>query len=245
MKHSFEPGKPPIPVELDVIYRPRLDAAAVQRLRRWHDEAYAELRQACGTSISYLGAQLAVAHDVFSPARASMLLGRAVLTETRAEDRVLDMGTGCGVNAILAARRSWEVVGVDINPHAIACARNNAQRNRVAERTRFFESDLFEQIAGRFDLVLFDPPFRWFKPRDWLEVAIADENYGTLRRFIAQLGDYLHPRGRALIFFGTTGDLVYLRELIASARLCETVVASWSLRRQGQSVDYHVLRLTL
>jgi release factor glutamine methyltransferase len=46
---------------------------------------------------------------------ASHLLGQAVLADVRESDRVLDMGTGSGDNAILAASKANDVVAVDIN----------------------------------------------------------------------------------------------------------------------------------
>lgn len=187
---------------------------SVERLRRWHEAAYQEMRQRGSIRISYLGLDLLVPEGVFAPTPMSDLLGKAVLEEVRDADRVLDMGTGSGVNAILAASRSRGVVGVDVNPHAVAAAIANAERNGVAERTRFFESDVFEAVEGTFDLIVFDPPFRWFPPRDLLEASCADKNYEALTRFVNQASDYLKPGGRILLFFGSSGDSEYLQYVI-------------------------------
>ena len=137
----------------------------------------------------------------------SDLLGSAVLAETRPQDRVLDMGTGCGVNAVLAASVSADVVAVDINPDVVAAARANAARNGVAERVDVRHSDVFTAVRGRFDLIVFDPPFRWFAPRSLLETASTDEGYQALRTFFAEAAAFLAPGGRMLVFFGSTGDL--------------------------------------
>jgi release factor glutamine methyltransferase len=82
-----------------------------------------------------------------------------VLDAVRADDHVLDVGTGSGANAPLSARTSNCVIGVDINPHAVAAARTNVDRNAMADRTTFVESDLFAAVTGTFDLIVFDPPF--------------------------------------------------------------------------------------
>ncbi|MGI8723374.1 MAG: methyltransferase [Geodermatophilaceae bacterium] len=108
----------------------------------------------------------------------SHLLGEAVLAEVRDSDRVLDMGTGSGVNAILAASTARDIVAVDINPLAVEAARGNAERNGCPDRIDFRESDVFSNVDGTFDLIVFDPPFRWFAPRDMFEVAMTDENMG-------------------------------------------------------------------
>ncbi|MDQ3504565.1 MAG: methyltransferase [Actinomycetota bacterium] len=109
-----------------------------------------------------------------------IFLGEAVLAETRATDRALDMGTGSGVNAILAARSARSVVAVDLNPLAVSAARLNAERNGVSDRVEVRESDVFNNVDGPFDLIVFDPPFRWFAPRDMFEVASTDQNYKAM-----------------------------------------------------------------
>ncbi len=228
----------------DEPYVPTFSEDEVERIRLWHESAYRAMRAAGAQRVSYLDLDLVVPAEVFAPTPTSDLLGRAVLDEVRGSDRVLDMGTGSGVNAILAASRAREVVGVDLNPHAVAAARDNAIRNGVAQRTRFFESDVFEAVEGTFDLIVFDPPFRWLRPRDVLEASIADEGYGALRRFVAELASRLRPGGRALMFFGTSGDMDYLCALLDGAGLERAVVAERDLEKDGVSVTYRTLRVT-
>lgn len=85
--------------------------------------------------------------------------------EPPAEGRALDLCTGSGVHAILAARRGGRAIGVDVNPRALAFARWNAALNGVADRCEFRRGDLYaalgkEDGAGaRFDLILANPPF--------------------------------------------------------------------------------------
>ncbi len=174
--------------------------------------------------VEYLGLQLHVPEQVFPPTPTSDLLGREVLARARPHHRVLDMGCGAGAKAILAAQSSVDVLGVDVNPVAVAAAAANAERNRVADRVRFAESDLFEGVDGEFDLIVFDPPFRWFRPRDLLERAFADENYETLTRFVHQAPDRLRPQGEVLLFFGTSGDVAYLHGLLEDSGLVSETI---------------------
>ncbi|ANY06494.1 hypothetical protein AFB00_09525 [Pseudonocardia sp. HH130630-07] len=88
----------------------------VEDLRRWHERAYQELSAAGERRLSYLGLDLVVPPTVFAPTPTSDLLGRAVLDETRADDRVLDRGTGSGVNGVLAAGRGGEGGGRASSP---------------------------------------------------------------------------------------------------------------------------------
>jgi hypothetical protein len=86
--------------------------------------------------------------------------GKAVAYATvrRPAATALDVGTGSGVQALLAARHAERVIGVDINSHALWLARFNEQLNGVANAT-WVEGDWFEPARGeRFDLVVANPP---------------------------------------------------------------------------------------
>jgi release factor glutamine methyltransferase len=225
-------------------YRPTMSAERVEALGRWHETAYDELKWRGEIRLMYLGREFVVPQDVFAPTPMSDLLGTAVLKEARETDRVLDMGTGCGVNAILAASKARDVVGVDINPHAIAAAVANAARLGVSDRTTFGLSDVFDTVQRTFDLIIIDPPFRWFRPRDLLEASIADENYGALTRFLEQVPRYLNPGGRVLLFFGTSGDMDYVTGRIEQSGFTRETVATRDLVKDGLTVTYSTQRLT-
>ena len=224
-------------------YRPHMSDERVELLRNWHERAASELNGVPHQRVEYLGLTLDVPEGVFPPSPVSDLLGRAVLTETRQTDRVLDMGTGSGSNALLAAQTSTDVVGVDINPESVRCASSNAALNNLDDRTTFHEGDVFEPISGKFDLIIFDPPFRWFKARNILELAFADENYQTLTHFMSEVRRHLSPNGRILLFFGTSGDLDYLHRLIDGNGFERATVESRDLDKDGTSVTYVTYRL--
>ncbi|MCD6291332.1 MAG: class I SAM-dependent methyltransferase, partial [Anaerolineae bacterium] len=72
--------------------------------------------------------------------------------------RALDMGTGTGYVAIWLALHGWEVDAVDVSPRALELARRNAEANNVS--IRFFHSDLFSAVTGRYHVIAFNPPMR-------------------------------------------------------------------------------------
>lgn len=225
-------------------YVPTVSAEYAELVRQWHERSYATAKRETAETVDYLGRTLVIPPDVMPITRMSHLLGEAVLAETDDGDRVLDMGTGSGVNAVLAASRASSVVAVDINPHALRAARDNAERNGVADRVEVRHSDVFSDVDGEFDLIVFDPPFRWFTPRDQFEVATTDENYRAMTEFFRDARSHLTPTGTMLIFFGTSGDLGYLTKLADDAGFAKEVVATDSLERDGWTVDYFTFRMT-
>ena len=226
-------------------HEPMMSAERATRIRAWQDAVF-ESQQARTeeTTVEYLGLTLTIPPQVQPITGSSDLLGRAVAEEVRETDRVLDMGTGSGVNAILAASKSIDVVAVDVNPYAVEAARKNAAVNGVADRIDVLEGDLFVPVDGTFDLIVFDPPFRWFAPRDLREGNTTDENYGTLTAFFSEVPRYLAPDGRILLFFGTSGDSDYLHTLIRQASLDAEKLATRGLEKDGLDVEYFTHRLT-
>ena len=178
----------------------------------------------------------------------SHLLGEVVPAEVRPGDRVLHMGTGCGVNGILATRAGADVLALDVNPEAVRAAQDNARRNGVADRVEVRLSDVFDAVDpaadGPFDVVVFDPPFRWFQPRDLLEMATADPGYRALTRFVREARLHLSGHGRLLVFFGSSGDLGYLQRLVAEEGFRTEVLARKMLVEDGWQVEYITYRLT-
>lgn len=214
-------------------------------IRAWQDAVFeSELARTDDTHAEYLGLTLVIPPEVQPITGMSDLLGEAVCDEVRETDRVLDMGTGSGVNAILAAAVSPDVVAVDNNPRAVEAALRNAEANGVASRIRVVEGDLFDGVDGAFDLVVFDPPFRWFAPRDLRERNTTDENYETLTAFFRDIGRYLSPAGRILVFFGTSGDAEYLHRLIRREGFDAEKLRSRRLEKNGLDVEYFTYRLT-
>jgi methylase of polypeptide subunit release factors len=72
---------------------------------------------------------------------------------------VLDLCTGSGVHALLAARHAKHVVATDISPRALHFAKFNAWFNGVTN-IEFRQGDLFGAVEGRgFDLILANPPY--------------------------------------------------------------------------------------
>ncbi len=189
------------------------------------------------------GLRLHVLPDVFNPKLFSSgeLLAQALSPRlVPPGSRVLDMGTGTGIGALVAARWAAHVVAVDINPEAVRCARQNAALNGVADRVAVRQGDLFAPVRGEpFDVILFNPPYFRGQPRDWWEHAWRSPD--VLERFAAGLDGHLAAGGWALLVLSTAG--VYLEGLRALRRHGFTVRPVAERRLAGETlVVYRVMR---
>ncbi|GAF79227.1 unnamed protein product [marine sediment metagenome] len=128
---------------------------------------------------------------IYEPREDSYLLAGEV--EKRARGRVLDMGTGSGFQA-LAAEKSNSVTSVtaaDIDPEVV--------RFVSSMRINAVQSDLFENIDGEYDFIIFNPPYLPTDPRDRVP-AIDGGPTGreVLDKFLDECPAYLTEGGGAL-----------------------------------------------
>jgi tRNA1Val (adenine37-N6)-methyltransferase len=84
----------------------------------------------------------------------------------RAGDRVLDLGTGCGIIPLILSLHTSKitVIGVEVQPVLAELAAFNVRENRMDDRIRVLCGDLKllkpEMISGPVDLVVSNPPYR-------------------------------------------------------------------------------------
>jgi len=144
------------------------------------------------------GAPLRVDHVLgvggASTTLSGLMLGRPVAT-------ALDLGTGCGIQALHAARHAERVIATDISQRALDFAAFNAQLNEV-DTIEFRLGSLFDPVAGeRFDHIVSNPPFV-ITPRT---EGIPEYEYrdggmvgdALVASVIAGLADHLQPGGIA------------------------------------------------
>ncbi|MEC3975244.1 class I SAM-dependent methyltransferase [Amycolatopsis sp. H20-H5] len=162
-----------------------------------------------GVQVPALGERVHAHYGVFSPVRGEYvdLVAEAPLP---ARTLAFDLGTGTGVLAAVLARRGVErVVATDVDPAAIACAKDNFARLGLSERCETVRTDLFP--PGRAPLVVCNPPWVPARPHAPLERAVYDPGSRMLRSFLDRLGAHLEPGGEGWLVLSDFAERLELR----------------------------------
>lgn len=158
--------------------------------------------------------ELAVDERVLIPRPETEELVDLVLKEnSKADLRVLDIGTGSGAIAISlkSARPDWQVTASDISQGALQLAEENSKLNQVS--LDFVESDVFGQITGTFDVIISNPPYIAYGDKDEVGMNVlasephlalfADEDgFAVYRQIIEGAGEHLSENGKLYFEIG-------------------------------------------
>ncbi|PZP53097.1 MAG: peptide chain release factor N(5)-glutamine methyltransferase, partial [Micavibrio aeruginosavorus] len=100
----------------------------------------------------------------------------AVLKEDKKPKTILDLGTGTGciLLTLLHEIPNSIGVGVDLSPEACETAKQNAKAQGVDKRVSFIQSDWLENVEGKFDLIVSNPPYITSEDVENLESNVRD-----------------------------------------------------------------------
>ena len=141
---------------------------------------------------------------LYVPQEDSYLLKDCIKEYVHSSSKVLDMGSGTGIQAEEALNYSTDVLAIDVNPEAVDFVKKKGIQARV--------SDLFSNVKEKFDVILFNPPYL---PKDEAEPedsALAttggEKGYETIERFLKEAKNHLEENGKILLLFSSlTGDI--------------------------------------
>ncbi len=162
--------------------------------------------------------------ELYEPCEDTFLLASAL--QKYQLGKVLDIGTGTGYLAMIAAKKAKSVLAVDKNPKAVAYCKKKYKMHNVI----FRQSDLFSHVHGKYDTIIFNPPYL---PYDWREPKSSQlattggkHGYELLVRFINESPAYLESTGRILIVFSSLTNKQKIDECILCNMLEKKVVAA-------------------
>lgn len=126
---------------------------------------------------------------------------------------VLEIGTGSGAIALALkkARPDWNIVATDISSAALEVAKENAKHQQLA--ISFLTSDVFEEVIGKFDIIVSNPPYISYADKDevaedvlrsepHLALFAEDDGYAIYQIIIGQAPDYLKDGGKLYFEIG-------------------------------------------
>ena len=90
--------------------------------------------------------------------------------------KVLDIGTGTGCIPLTIAMENQTayIASVDISPEAIETAKKNALFHNVLTNVKFFNSDLFENVQDKYNLIVSNPPYIPPQEKENLQIEVRD-----------------------------------------------------------------------
>jgi len=150
--------------------------------------------------------------DIYQPREDSYMIAEAI--EDYAFGHVLDMGTGSGILAERASNKSnvSNVTAVDINSNAIEYCLRNIRNKKI----KFFQSDLFSNIKGKFDFIVFNPPYLP-KGKDGVKdkaLIGGKKGHELLEKFFKEVSKHLNAHGKILVLFSSQSGKDKIDEVI-------------------------------
>lgn len=224
----------------------KLSPEMLQEIIKGQEELQKNIRSISkdGMVVYYDKMKIRVLPDVFIPLEES----RALISNfvVHPNDEVLDVCTGSGIIAFAAAEKGAKrIVGLDINPVAVKCARENAQLLGFSTIVDIRLSDVYEALQPdeTFDVITSNPPFFDLPAHDAASRAFWDENLQTQKRFFAGLQQHLKPKGRAYLCQSNIGPLDRVEEMAREAGFRLELLAESSFDNSIPEAKFLVLEI--
>lgn len=165
-----------------------------------------------GVEVKELQASVYPRYGVFAPVRSEYLaLVEQACAELKAE-QALDIGTGTGVIAAMLAKQGVpKVLATDINPAAIATAKETIQQLGYCQQVQIIEADLFPDTLQSYDLIVCNPPWLPGKASSALEFAVYDHKSRMLKQVLQGGAQRLNSGGQLWIIISDLAEHLQLR----------------------------------
>lgn len=151
--------------------------------------------------------------EVYPPSDDSILL--ILSLDVREGERVLEIGCGSGVVSMHCAVNGCEVTAVDVNPYAVDLTERNLERNGLSATVLL--SDLYSNVSGRYDTIVFNLPYLPTDDEGLLAKAWSGgpDGMGPLPQLLDLAPDHLLDGGRVVVVTSSLMDAVALERTLS------------------------------
>lgn len=179
---------------------------------------------------NYKKLKLVINKGVFHPAffNSSLILAKFTENLDLQNKKVLEIGSGSGLISLVAASKGAIVTAIDLNPDAVFCTQQNANRNNLS--LNCIQSDLFQSLPpAKFDVILVNPPYFPQNPANNEQLAwYCGLNHEYFHRFFEQLPNYQND----------TGDVFMILSEDVALREIEQIALEFNFRLQQTSAHF-------
>lgn len=184
------------------------------------------------STFHYRDLEIELHPEVYDPAEDSFLLLESL--QINPQDIVLEIGTGCGLIALVCALKGCTVFCTDINPFAVEIAHLNIIRNQRLLRgtIELRQGDLFSAFKDheRFNVIIFNPPYlpttKEERTGGWFDIATDGGRDGlkVTKRFLEGLSPRLLPKGSAYFVFSSLSNRRTLEQYLKKQKLSACII---------------------
>ena len=147
---------------------------------------------------------------IYEPREDSFLLQKNIKKFVKLDGKVLDVGTGSGIQAEEARKYCEYVTAVDINPEVIAYCKKKFDNIKIVE------SDLFSNVTGKFDLITFNAPYLPEDDREPTDSRVATtggKNGDEISvRFLTEAKKHLNENGKIFLLVSSLTPMDKINE---------------------------------
>ena len=182
----------------------------------------------------FCGLDFIVTPDVLCPRLDTEVLIEEALKHIRAGSSILDMctGSGCIILTLLHFVKDSQGTAADLSEKALEVAKKNAEK--LEKECTFIHSDLFENIEGKYDVIISNPPYIATKEIDALEPEVRDfepmmaldgmeDGLFFYRKIVSESVNNLNPCGWLMFEIGYDQG-AQVSEMMKLAGYCEVKV---------------------
>lgn len=163
-----------------------------------------------GVPLAVLGHRLHPYYGTYVPTRVLHLelFGTWLSQYQGPKERAIDVGTGCGVLALMLCRAGFDrVLATDNNPNALESVRRDLERLTPTPPIDLQLCDLLGEGRRAVDVIVFNPPWMRGDADGLLDTALYFQ-HGLFERFFDQVWKRLAPHGRVVMIFSNVIELV-------------------------------------